>query len=404
MDLLIRPRYQKPYDHAVSVLIEHYYFYASLLSRCTVIWTPKNTATAGVRVMPRGKIELLINPEFFLNQSNEERPGLLMHEMLHLLMRHIERSRSIKNAQKANLGMDVEINQLIPEDWLPQGACLPDNMAVPLPRKEIWEVYYNLLPDPPEKPKDKGKGKGQPGQGKDPMDGPMDDHDLWDTGSMDEEEVRQAIEQAVERAIEDTEKNRGAGQVPLQARELMEAARKRQQVPWEQLFMSYIGRKITFNKSYTRKRPSRRLGLLSAGKQKAQGPQILFLTDVSGSVTDREYERVMNEAIHATRQFPDKVSMAFFDWEVFKDEVKLGDQKTLPRRPGKGGTNFEAAFKYAAERKPDLLIMLTDGECGAPKTDPGCPVMWVITGQDNPELQGLRILLPADDAQKATIK
>ena len=395
MNNSVAPRYTKSYDIAVGVLIEHYYFYAALLHRCTVIWTPKNTPTAGVRVMHRGNIELLINPEFFLNQSNKERPGLLMHEMLHLMMEHLPKARGIKNKKKGNIAMDIEINQLIPEEWLPAGACHPQSMKTPLPLKDIWEIYYNLLPDPPE---DKD------GEGGDPGDGPMDDHDVWETGTADEEKARQAIEQAVERAIEDTERNKGAGHVPRQARELMEAMRKRQQVPWEQLFASYIGRKVTFNRSYTRKRPSRRLGLLSAGKMNSMGPEILFMTDVSGSVSDNEYSRVLTEAVHATRQFPDKVSMAFFDWEVFKDEVKLGDQKTIPRRPGNGGTNFEAAFVYAAKRKPDLLIVLTDGECGPPSTNPGCPVMWVITGEDNPVLPGLRILLPPDDSQKATVK
>ena len=407
MNYLAKPLYYKMYEDSSSILLEHFPFYAYLLQRFILIWTT-DIKTAGVRIMPRGNIELLINPEFFALLADKERPGLLLHEILHIASKHLKRGIGLSDKDKGNRAMDTEINQVIPLSMLPMGALLPDNQSVPLPENEPFEVYYRLLPSEPKKDGKGGgkgeKGSGKPGEGQ--SEGPhvMDDHDIWDTGVTDTELVDKAIDEAIERAVEDTVRNRGAGHVPQNIKDMIEASKKKNQVPWYEVFHAFIGRKMTFNKSFTRKRPSRRLGLLSAGKTMAMGPKILFGTDVSGSVSDKAYSVLLAEAIYATQYFPEKVDMFFFDWEIFKDEVKLGDQKEIPKRPGHGGTNFEPVMQYALDKKPDLLIILTDGGAPAPTTDPQCPVLWVIVGgEDNPKLQGERIVLPENEDELAQV-
>jgi predicted metal-dependent peptidase len=125
---------------SVSILLNYEPYLACLIQRCTTVYTDK-VPTAAVRVMPGGVIELLINPEFFYNQSPEERVGLLWHEMYHLICDHINRSWGL-DPRRANIAMDEAINQLIPLELLPKGALLPDYFKHE--RHKQFEVYYNL--------------------------------------------------------------------------------------------------------------------------------------------------------------------------------------------------------------------------------------------------------------------
>jgi predicted metal-dependent peptidase len=110
----------------------------------------------------------------------------------------------------------------------------------------------------------------------------------------------------------------------------------------------------------------------------------------------------MAEIKEALKNFPEKCEMIFFDWTVFKEKIKLNSMKKIPSRPLQGGTSFQPVMDYARESKPDLLIVLTDGEAPTP-TKPGCPVLWVIIGgRDNPELFGKRIVVDKKDLKKVS--
>lgn len=134
---------QKLLENSISVFVDNYHYYACLIQRCAILWTDK-VPTAGVRIMPNGVIELLINPEFFFNLSSKERVGLLMHEMLHLISDHIVRSLGL-HPSRANVSMDTAINQYIPLPYLPPGALLHNNQKIQLPPMQNFEMYYNLL-------------------------------------------------------------------------------------------------------------------------------------------------------------------------------------------------------------------------------------------------------------------
>lgn len=125
---------------AISILLNYEPYLACLVQRCTRVYTDK-VPTAAVRIMPAGVIELLINPEFFYNQSQEERVGLIWHEMYHLICDHINRSWGLDH-KRANISMDEAINQLIPRELLPKRAILPEYFNHE--KNKAFEFYYNL--------------------------------------------------------------------------------------------------------------------------------------------------------------------------------------------------------------------------------------------------------------------
>lgn len=230
----------------------------------------------------------------------------------------------------------------------------------------------------------------------------LDNHEVWQSDGQTQEDTRMTVQNALSSAMEESIRQYGEGSVPSSIRNMLQEALKPARVNWRKILTNYIGRKISFDKSSTRKRPNRRLGLVAPGKTSKQGPKTLFAVDCSGSVSDDEYLEIMGEIKEALKSFPEKCEMLFFDWTVFKEKIKLNTMKKVPRRPLQGGTSFQPVIDYAKEMKPDLLIILTDGEAPTP-TKPGFPVLWVILGgRDNPNLFGKRIVIDPKDLKKVS--
>lgn len=252
-----------------------------------------------------------------------------------------------------------------------------------------------------------GQGGNQPGQGsgtgssrRENLPHVLDNHEVWRSDGQTQEDTRMAVQNALSQAMEETIRQYGEGSVPASIRNMLNDALKPPKVDWRKVLTNYIGRKISFERASTRKRPNRRLGLIAPGKTAKQGPKTLFAVDCSGSVGDDEYLEIMSEIKEALKNFPEKCEMLFFDWTVFKEKIKINTMKKVPRRPLQGGTSFQPVIDYAKENKPDLLIILTDGEAPTP-TKPGCPVLWVIIGgTDNPNLFGKRIVVDKKDVKK----
>lgn len=58
--------------------------------------------------------ELLVNEEFFLSLPLEQREGVLVHELLHIMFGHLT-SFDFEDRELANIACDLEINQYIEE-------------------------------------------------------------------------------------------------------------------------------------------------------------------------------------------------------------------------------------------------------------------------------------------------
>ena len=86
--------------------------------------------TAGVTVTEEGKLQMLYNPKFFANMSDECRKDILKHEFYHIVFQHVTGGRFLSFRDMApserkihNIAMDLSINGLLP--LLPDMACMP---------------------------------------------------------------------------------------------------------------------------------------------------------------------------------------------------------------------------------------------------------------------------------------
>jgi predicted metal-dependent peptidase len=345
-------------------------WYSSMLSDCTISYSDK-VPTACVRLNSYGNIELHVNKKFFYNLPENERVGLLMHEMLHIGMKHLVRGKDL-DKKIANIAMDIAINQYIPKDLLPKGGLLPEQFKLP-PGKAFEEYYIKLMQD----------AKAQKAQ-------TLDDHSQWEQGMGDEGEGSMSSEMA-EAAIDNMLKKAGqaaegkqAGSTPKPVQKIMDAAQKeRAKINWKMEIRRYIGRKYSRERETTRNKPNRRMGFMAPGIKYMDAPKIHVAIDESGSVSNEMVQRLMNEVEWILESVKDKVEVSFFDTQIAKtiSMTQLKDKKT---RYAHGGTDFECVIKKSNEMHADLTIILTDGGAGCPQKA-NRPVIWALLGGNSGE-------------------
>ena len=101
--------------------------------------------TAGVSKFGIG-MQLTINPKFYTDLSISHRIGLIKHELLHIAFGHLIMRDIFADHKLFNIAADLEINQYIDEDMLPDGGLLLSSFPeLNLPTKAGTKEYYRLL-------------------------------------------------------------------------------------------------------------------------------------------------------------------------------------------------------------------------------------------------------------------
>ena len=125
------------------MLKEPYYgFFLIMLNK---LWDSKRVPTAGVS--KNGiNYQLAINPEFWESLSEEHKYGLLKHELLHIAFGHLTTFFKFSDRKLANVAMDMEINQYIDDEQLPEGGInINDYEDLNLDTRAGCRYYYDKL-------------------------------------------------------------------------------------------------------------------------------------------------------------------------------------------------------------------------------------------------------------------
>lgn len=115
-----------------------------------------------------------LSPWWFYSITGNERAGALLHESMHVLNNHFQRSRDggYTDHQKANIAQDMEINTTIdraPKVFLPDIVVYPQSPGYNLEKGLSFENYFSQLPESPEQEGKQGSqgNQGQPQEGSD---------------------------------------------------------------------------------------------------------------------------------------------------------------------------------------------------------------------------------------------
>ena len=382
------------------MLKEPYYgFFLIMLNK---VWDNKRVPTAGVS-KHNINYQLTINEDFWTGLSDDHKHGLLKHELLHIAFGHLTMYFKFSDKKLANVAMDMEINQYIDTDYLPEGGINIDDYAdLNLDRKAGCRYYYEKLQQAKEK-KDKGGEDGTSGDEKydelcDQMDGDGDmpsDHPTWSDFEDMTEAEQKLIEKQLNKILNDakemTEKKRG--NVPGEIEGLLEMeAITPPKFDWKGYIRRFTG---VSSKVYTKKirRKENRRYSDNPGLKIKMKQHMLLAIDTSGSVCDKELHEFMNEIQHIYKQGVD-ITIVQCDTAIKSIEPYKG--KNEINIYGRGGTEFDPVLEYYNEniRKFTSLVYFTDGECYT-NVKPKAPVLWVLSEQShmNNDLPGKVIKL-----------
>jgi len=352
----------------------------------------KDIPTAGVSKNGIG-VQLSINPGFFADLNEKQRIGLLKHELLHVSFGHITMRDRFSNHKLFNIAADLEINQYIAADQLPEGGLTLDTFPeLNLPKKAGTTKYYELL-------EQEQKSGSCPSLDSllDQMDGDSQYcHGTWkefeDLTEAEQKLVEKQVQHQMKETAEQTEKRRG--NIPGELAELISRLRHIEppKFDWKGYLRRFVGNSsVSYTKKLRRKYNKRYVE--NPGLKIKFKNNILVGVDTSGSVSNDELKEFMNELVHMHKT-GHKITVAQCDTQL--NSVEEFNPRKDWEIKGRGGTSFQPVIDHFNERKGKYtaLIYLTDGEAYSPEN---CPhnTLWVHSSRCNinEDLPGLKIQL-----------
>jgi predicted metal-dependent peptidase len=326
--------------------------------------------------------QLRINEKFWTSLDDAKKMGLLKHELLHIAFNHLTMHFNFSDKRLANVAMDMEINQYIDSNMLPEGGItLESYPELNLSQRAGCRYYYDKLRQAQDD-KDKKGTSGSPA-----MDKLLDDlangddptnHDWEEFEGLGEAE-RKLIDKQTQRVLsqakEQTVKRQGTVPGEIESQIILDVI-----VPpkfdWKGFIRRFTGISTRVFTKKIRRKENRRFSDNPGLKIKMKQHMLLAI-DTSGSVSDDELKEFMNEIHHIYKTGVD-ITIVQCDTEIrsiapYKGKFELGIL-------GRGGTYFDPVLQYFNENLKQFtsLVYFTDGEAHA-SIKPRGNVLWVIS-------------------------
>ena len=348
--------------------------------------------TAGVSKHGIG-MQLTINPDFYINLSEDHRYGLIKHELLHIAFGHLLLRDLYADHKLFNIAADLEINQYILESKLPEGGLLLSSFPeLNLPKKAGTKKYYELL----EQAQQDGTCPS--------LDSLMDKmngesqycHGTWDEFEELPEADKKLVQKQIEHQLKDTAAStvKKCGNVPGELADLIHRLTHIEppKFDWKGYLKRFVGNSSIVYTKKLRRKYNKRYAANPGLKIKFKN-HILVGVDTSGSVNNDELKEFFSELAHMCKT-GHKISVAQCDTKL--RTVEEFNPKKDWEIHGRGGTSFQPVIDHYNEKKGSYtaLIYLTDGEAYAPDD---CPknTLWCLSSisEMNDELPGQVIKL-----------
>lgn len=374
--------------------------------------------------------EIIFNPEGFMAfPEDENRTFVMLHEVSHVILKH----PILKMEMGMALGPDYN-------DWTFQKAAdyvvngmLVDAGVPPAPGlllrhdfsgMSVEEVYMRLKEEDKDQPegkaKEKKKGKKKndgtvppawphqgvgsapqsddsSGSGSDKDTPPEFDGDYGQVANLklDEGETKEAYEAELhQRIVQAQNVAKAAGTMPGNFMEKI-AVMIRPSLDWRNVLAQVIFNQVPFE--YTYKHPHRIFlqdDIVMPTINKGEGGDVVLAVDSSGSVPDRDIEKIMAQFTGLRQAFPGVgVHVVYCDAQIGNtyyvspsDDMDVATDKMVVT--GRGGTDFDPVFKWVSEHAddPKAIVYLTDGwPCRTPRMTNliNCPLIWVLTADND---------------------
>ena len=333
---------------------------------------------------------LFVNPVFWKNYLPSElyKLGVVKHEILHIVFKHIFRYQDFKNKILFNIAADIVVNQYILRKHLIDGAVfLEDFPDLNFEKDQDVKYYYQKLLDFYESRIQSGfqdDNNASWNKLKSLMDQNQEIHqkhifwkDLENMSNAEKEILESAINQAIENAIQKG-KPEIYGNFPVGLKQYLKEFQLNLKpvVNWRRILRIFSNNSVKTEIRNTLRRPSNRYGTNPGIKVKKK-QKILIAIDTSGSIMLDELKAFFSEVYHIWKMGAE-IMVTECDTKIHHTYHYSG--KTPTQITGRGGTNFEEPILYAnTVYHPDALIYFTDGFGPVPDIQSNCPLLWLIS-------------------------
>ena len=297
----------------------------------------KDIPTAGVSKHGIG-VQLAVNPEFFESLTDRQKVGLIKHEILHISFGHLIVRDLYQDKKLFNIAADLEINQYIKEDDLPEGGITMDSFPeLELDERAGTKYYYDMLSEAQQ------DGTSPSLQNlMDKMDGESQyDHKTWDEFEELSEAEKKLIEKQIEHQLKETaeQTEKRSGNIPGELADLIGRLRHIEppKFDWRGYLRRFVGNSsIVYTKKLRRKFNKRYME--NPGLKIKFKNHICVGVDTSGSVCNEELKEFMNELTHMHKT-GHKITVVQCDTQV--NSVEEFNPRKDWEIKGRGGTSFQ---------------------------------------------------------------
>ncbi len=329
------------------------------------------------------------NPDFMASMDAPRRNYVLMHEMLHVVLKHWKR-QGTRDPGLWNIACDLVVNSFIDRrmshlradstGYNPYG--LVESLMLKRPKKGIFSSdYYNrnaedVYQELYEKNKDNpalGKNKKfRVSLGRGSLSPDMIPDDLIiatgkaEAGDFEEQLAESLLDQILKDAIS---KAAGRGRCPIPDVKIALAESKR--LPWDRILSDFFESRVSEESSYfTPERKYLHMDMIVPGLGSIENEltELWAFVDSSGSIGINELGQFLTQLSRIAKQFNSVINLAYWDTEVGRVYKNIKNtQELLKAMPdSSGGTDVNCVYRYINENKikPGVLLILTDGYFG----------------------------------------
>jgi hypothetical protein len=322
-------------------------------------------------------------------KEDAEINGLILHENLHIVLRHMLYGRDMfmENKDRANRAADYVVNGII--------MAIKDKKLVKLPDGGLYDPrfenmnmrqVYNILKD---EEGGGGGGNGNPDPNGKPSNGSgggeyqFDEHDF--ESDMTDEDMKE-MDAKIDRAIREGAilAGRLGVDLPRAITEMLEP-----HVDWRREFADFVSSSCKGKDEYTWRRFNRRMlpndVFLPTVENETIG-EIVVNIDTSGSIDQEQLNVFATELVSIAEAVqPEAIRVLWWDTKVHGEQLFTENYEqigSLLKPLGGGGTRVSCVSEYINKKKikAECVVVFTDGYLeNDVQWQVDAPTLWLVT-------------------------
>jgi predicted metal-dependent peptidase len=318
--------------------------------------------------------------EFISKLSDAELRGLVLHENLHVALKHIQRFKKEFKAEPMliNASADYVVNDII--------LNLNDRSFLTLPEDRLYDAKYRnwSVREVYEDLKKQRQDNNTPQGGNEYK--TLDDHDFESSQNITEAEAKE-LSSKIDKALREGGilAGRMGAKIPRTIQELLEP-----KVDWREVLREFVTSATRGSDEYTWRRFNKRLmanDIYMPSMENESIGELVVAIDTSGSIGGQELTEFASElASICSVCTPSKVRVLWWDTEVHGEQVfspeDYNNLKDILKPQGGGGTMVSCVSDYINAKKinSEAVIVFTDGYLESDiKWNISVPTLWLVT-------------------------